>query len=501
VSRNAGEFEIKLRELLANYKRAQERLRANRHRFTQDSTAIPAGVGDALLTENLEAHTRTYLVDGIFAALGWTMSLGQDPVGQLLIEQPIRALRASTVKFMDYLGVEGNTDRPLLIVETKRPAARLPHYDGRPPMYETAGAYADLLAKGLSDPERLSADWPEWIDQVGGYARAVFARCQEWPRRVVITNGEWMIIFEDAASAFGTAEQVDPKGIVVLPRLSPAHETAGLVFQSIAYGQLVSNTEFRTPAELPFYLRAAAVDGVLHGLRVFAGEKRGHSKIEPTIYVTPLLFLRTVQGAWFKVHEESADHEFEIPYNKESVVTHLRQVDSAASALLFNVNHHLSAQMVPTELEQHCSNPDRLRELIPFVRRTESEFEVVTGRRTHYLLEQPRLANCPFHHWAHSLEAGQAATERAILRRSVSPKSFFSTGEDHHCSHLAVLTIKSQPLSEEFSSRPGIPMGSAGRAFCEIFPLDHHLCCQACVFHDVCSRSEAFRLPCHRVMP
>jgi hypothetical protein len=88
---------------------------------------------------------------------------------------------------------------------------------------------------------------------------------------------------------------------------------------------------------------------VLHGLRVFAGKKSGHRTIEPTIYVTPLLFLRTVRGAWFKVHEESADHEFEIPYNKEGLVAHLKHVDRAASALLINVNHHLSAQMVPTE--------------------------------------------------------------------------------------------------------------------------------------------------------
>ena len=60
------------------------------------------------------------------------MELGPDPVGQILVEQPTRERSGRSVKLMDYLGIEGQTDRPLLIVETKRAGARLPRLDGRP---------------------------------------------------------------------------------------------------------------------------------------------------------------------------------------------------------------------------------------------------------------------------------------------------------------------------------------------------------------------------------
>jgi hypothetical protein len=507
VSRNAAEFGDKLRELLRNYVDAQERLRASRRRFVAETRGLTADAAEMLVAENLEAHTRAYLVDGVLAALGWKMTLGPDPVGQLLVEQPIREPGGRSTKYMDYLGIEGDTDRAVMVVETKRPGANLPTYDGIPPANESEGAYVDVLARGLANPEKLGAEWSRWLIQVRGYARAVRARCGAWPERVVVTNGDWMIIFEKPEGAFGeekpsdaTAPRSSFSAIRVVPRLASVYESAHIIYQSIAYRQLVGTLAFWAPAQLPFYISAAGVDGVLHGIRVFTGKKRGHAKIEPTVYVKPLIFLRTLQGGWFRVHEESEDHEFEVPYSSESLGHHLATVDSAARALLEDVNHHLSLQLTPTQLEQHCASQERLAELPLLVWRSDTEFELVTGDKTHYLLEEPRVPNCQFHNWQKSKSIGHAATEGPVLRRSVDPKSFFYSGEEHYCSHRAVLMVKSQPLTQEFIALSGLGIGKVGDAFCRIFQLDHHLCCQVCVLHDECRQSEAFRLPCHRAM-
>jgi hypothetical protein len=498
MSRNANEFEIRLLDLLSQYQAARDTLENHRRRLTGSHLDSRSDLQAGVESEVLEAHVRVYLIDGILASLGWTMEAGSNPVGQILVEQPIRERFGSSVKFMDYLGIERRTDRPLLIVETKRPGAKLPQIDGRPPEHGTATEYCYLVAKGLADPERLNGDWSKWIRQLGGYPREVNAQRGLWPSRVVLTNGDWMIIFEDPADAFGDSREKDPNRIVVLPRLQPVEHTAAQIFRSLAYRQLVADTGPLSPANLLFHMTATDVDRVCHGLRVTTGHKRGKFKIEPTIYVQPILFLRTKHGVWFRIQEHADEHEVEVPHKTSDLVVHLRAVDAGAKALLSRVNHHLGAQLVPIRVVDHYSDVNSFDEIKGLTRLEGTEFEIMTGEWTHYLLEQPRVLECPFHHWDRSRQAGHPATEAAILKRSVDPKSFFVSGEDHHCSHRAVRTVKSYPLGQAIAARCGPRSGSEGQAFCEVFPLDHHLCCQVCAFHDACRRSEVFRLPCHQ---
>jgi hypothetical protein len=497
VSRNADEFGDRYRTLLAQYESARSELMRQRSRFISDDPALPEGSEGNLSADLLEAHARAYFVDGLLDALGWTMKLGPEPLGRLLVEQPNRRAAGGTVKFMDYLGIEGETDQPLLILETKRPGSKLPLLDGKPPIYGTATAYSSILAEGLADPSRLDAEWNRWIVQVTDYVRSVQERARQWPPRVAITNGDWMVVFATPANAFAGTGLVDAGCILVLPQLNAVDHAALLIFRSLAFTGLVREIGPLSPAELPFRIVATEVDRVVYGLRVNVGVKRGKYKIEPTIYVQPIIFLRTRTGAWFKVHELAEEHEVEVPHDPHALSSHLAEVERAAHSLLDAVNHYLDARLSPVSLEDHYSDADAFRELRGFSCRSESEFEIVTGTRTHYLLEQPRVTACRFHQWTESCGNGQAATEAPILKQSTSPKSFFCSGEDHHCTHRATLTAKSQPLDAGIAARHGPRSGEEGQAFCELYRLDNHLCCQACNFHDVCSRSNVFRLPCH----
>lgn len=58
-----------------------------------------------------------------------------------------------------------------------------------------------MIARALSG-ERLSGDWQQWIRDLADYVRAVAPRTSEAPRRVVLTNGGWLLVFLDPADAF-----------------------------------------------------------------------------------------------------------------------------------------------------------------------------------------------------------------------------------------------------------------------------------------------------------
>ena len=131
MNKNADEFEVRHRNMLPVWSYVQERLRASVRPLGRRVSELPADATESLIAVGLEAHERTYPVDGILLAeLGWTMDLGLDLVGKLLVDQPIRDRGERTTKYMDYLGIEnGNTERPLSLSRQSSRANR-PNYDG-----------------------------------------------------------------------------------------------------------------------------------------------------------------------------------------------------------------------------------------------------------------------------------------------------------------------------------------------------------------------------------
>lgn len=335
------------------------------------------------------------------------------------------------------------------------------------------------------------------IRQVIGYARTAHDRSGHWPRRVAITNGDWLIVFLDPAGAFAEDRAKRGADILVLPDVRLVDVVAPHIFRSLAYQGLLDERDPFSPAELAFYFSAADVERALHGLRVKAGTKRGSRKVEPTIYVQPLLFLRTRGGGWIRVIEQGDHDEAELPHDARLLGEHLRKVDECGRRLLASVNQHFRAALQPTTVEDHYVDRRYFESLKGFTRLGNDEYEIVTGQSTHYLLDRPRVSACPFHTWSKSEQIGQAATLSAIMARSVEQRSFFHSGEDHHCSHRVTLTVKGEPLRDAIADRCGTRSGEDSQAFCEIYSLDKFLCCQACVLHDVCKQALVFCLPCH----
>jgi hypothetical protein len=119
--------------------------------------------------ENLEEQIRAYVIDPLLEALNWR--IGKN----IIVEAFVRSQQTNKRRRLDYLGHEGDTPRPLLLVEAKRPHAPFLNVtqsteSGRNYMYK------DLLVETLhhlKDPRQrkppLLKEWFDWLTDVRDY--------------------------------------------------------------------------------------------------------------------------------------------------------------------------------------------------------------------------------------------------------------------------------------------------------------------------------------------
>jgi hypothetical protein len=143
-----------------------------------------------------EHHLRVLFVDGLLALLGWNVGhlLGEVPM------DPTGKLPVAERRFLDYLGYVSTVDggmAPLLLVETKRPGSALPRLRGG----AVAATYGEVLLRGIRG-ERLMPPWDEWVSTLRDYLSRLHARCSRMPARVLVTDGNWLIVFVDPAGSF-----------------------------------------------------------------------------------------------------------------------------------------------------------------------------------------------------------------------------------------------------------------------------------------------------------
>jgi hypothetical protein len=122
--RSADEFLRRFRKACDDYNRLFGPRVA---RVRAEYAKSPAGKPPPSLDESLEAHIRVYVVNALLAALNWRLDAKpEDGLPNLLPEAPVASKEKGTIRFLDCLGFERQTNSPLLIVETKRPSSPLP---------------------------------------------------------------------------------------------------------------------------------------------------------------------------------------------------------------------------------------------------------------------------------------------------------------------------------------------------------------------------------------
>lgn len=283
--RTATQFAGLLRTALDDYERYTARVADIRAFYTH--TRVSPDVDDAL-----EAHSRVYFINRFLEVLNWQVDDHSEEIF-LFPEAPLRSLQAHTIRFFDYLGVERRGAKPLLIVETKRPRMNLPRQKllGETDM---PLPYPILIAAGLHG-EDLGAEWNDYLATLRDYVCSVKDQVGFGPRRVVITNGDWLILFRNPADAFLPEGQCKSDNICVYGNgnalVECAHELFGLLECHTVREDVVIRA-IESAGELLFHVRPGDIDRVMHGLRLEYIEQVGmYGSERPEICVAPLLFI------------------------------------------------------------------------------------------------------------------------------------------------------------------------------------------------------------------
>lgn len=116
------------------------------------------------LDQILEVHARHYVVNAILAALNWRLDMSpEDGLPNLIPEAAVRSGERGTIRFLDYFGLEKRTEKPLLIVETKRPNTELPRT--RTPV----ATLSEVICLGLRGEPLINKDWNTWLTDLRDY--------------------------------------------------------------------------------------------------------------------------------------------------------------------------------------------------------------------------------------------------------------------------------------------------------------------------------------------
>jgi hypothetical protein len=353
-----------------------------------------------------------------------------------------------------------------------------------------------IISRGLAG-EQLRGNWSKWLEDLRDYVLSVKAKTGKVPKRVAITNGEWLVLFWRPVEAFVEKGKCDPRSILVFRTSDEILQGSADLFCKLEHQLVLGETSPLRPVELPFHVEAHQVQQAMHGLRLRYEEAKAIYQREPMVYVAPVIFLRTNLGAWLRV--ESAE-QYAIPHASDQLPAHLEAVRAAAGSLLAETCHVLHIDVSPTSLERHFADAGSFESQNAIIKLSGDHYWIITGNQTHFLMAEPTVPDCPHHDYAYSHRAGVAALPGPVLQRSVDPRSFFYSREKHHCAHHNVALAKSQSISRENRARCGSRSGRDGEAFCEIWSFERRLCCRTCVFENVCTKAQAFVLPCQRLV-
>lgn len=497
--RNSDNFSTRICSIHDEYNYTyQPRIEAIRKQYAVEPELIKLEK-EKLLDNSLEHHTRQYVVDHFLKALNWHF---ETDLPNLVAEAPVYSIGEKTTRFLDYLGVDKHRQKSLLIVETKRPNSKLPlpkgNRTGKPPRGES---YESLISSSLSDNNQLTEEWQDWLKTLRDYSQSIKVGSGQSPKRVVITNGDWLILFADPENAF-SSQFPNQNNIFVYENWSKIEEKSGEIFGLLEYYEILGIAPSLSLGEINFHLNPEKLDRAMFGVRLmYLEDPDFYLDSSPRIKVVPIIFIRSINGVWFRIEAQNPNHIKLIPTDSDDLEQHLTEFELLAFDLLNKINEKLETYLTCSSLSEHYDNPNLFSELTSVTKINNSqceEFLIVTGKSTHYLLRESTIPNCPYHYWDKSNMEGCATGTHPVKNSKISnPRTIFKTDIEHHCSHRDIMTAKSSKITIENRDRCGSRSSENQGAFCEILKFEEHLCCRTCAFEEVCTKAEVFRiLPC-----
>lgn len=423
-----------------------------------------------------EHDTRLLFVDELLGHLGWKRGAG----GNVLEEA---RLQGATTKFMDYVGVVDMAGNPLLLVEAK--AWDKPFVSAR--AGGTFATEAELIVAAIQhirdgkseDTSPAIAEWHKYLRQVEGYVRTLKEQYGHDLPRAMIVSGEWLVVFKRPTQTFLGA--LVPSDIAVYRRQEFAAQ-AGELFKLLHRSSLTQDAPIPLrPAQLGQFLELADVSGAFRGVHVHYDHKAGSCLFtpRPRISIYPAMFVVRNDDVIYTVMDNDTPVNLDYEHDNvggETLAPHLHAIDARSTALLAACVQELGGPLPSPPLGAFPGFPsDTMTKTLVGNLPEANHWFVATGNSSHFLLVEPRVADCRFHTWARC--GANAIGQSAISVRSVKQRAFFIDSQRHHCANQVVQDRRTKK--------------------CLIAPIDSRICCQVCAFLDHCWTSdEKANLPC-----
>jgi hypothetical protein len=440
-----------------------------------------SGAGEQQL---LEHATRVNFLDVLLELLGWDLGLGGN------VREEAR-IKPGEVKYLDYLGISADTAAPLLLVEAKAWDVQM-ITRGRSGMQATPKeliiqTMGHLNGGGSRDKSPSNVAWYDHLEQIQTYVRH-FRDHADYPLPcAVLTTGRWMVIFSAPWKSFVDG-RVDEDDIHIFG-IDDYLEKAEKIYRLLGRASLASDVPYPLrPAQLVSHIKGSEVKAAFHAVHV-RYETTGSPAFgrNPHILVYPVLvLLRSDEVQIMVSNGQKLSMQLDASETDEpaTLQTHLNAISEAAAALLAQCAGELGTAITPSDVTDFpgFSDPfgnsiDGRPRLIRVAGAPQDDWVIVTGLKTHYLLDRPTL-DCGFHSWTNSQAAGAANGPTALTAASLAnPRAYFPDAHFYHCSNIEV--------SDRRHDR------------CHIQAVDQRICCRACALFDACwPNDDGNRLPC-----
>jgi len=423
-----------------------------------------------------EAQVRQYIIDPMLEACGWKLN---DPT-YLVVEAGVDPSNDKQHRrFLDYFGV-GRRDecRASLLVEAKRLSHELPaHDEGMDLGRVMTDALKEAKKAGRTPSGKwkrslLSAEWLDVLTTLFDYVTRLHSSSHGAPRKVLLTNGDWLVVFIDPVKTL-VSHDFAANDLLVVSDLEQAGKSAASLFVHLAYESFTDSL----PEQKPFDLCRFVEPGGDPLPASFAAEiSTAQLRTRPLLGVLPAVAVRMPGGGWVR---------FKNPAVEERVLVEDAQLPEEMAAIRVHAEKLVSDLEPQRELSfvTAVAFEETVTKAPPFpssrlLRRDAADrFVMYLGTETHPFVDPGEFAGCQYHFYGEAKKEGVAA-EPPVYKRSTEPPAYFPSGSAQHCAHGGV---------------------HAQRAtICAIRAMDEFLCCRACALQVRCWPDGAPTFPCAR---
>jgi hypothetical protein len=495
LTSDIGAFGRHIAKNIRNFKDRVKLIRADETREVERG-GLRERVG---VDELLEHRTRRYVIDPMLRALGWDVG---DP--SQMTEEARSWDEEGENLYFDYLGLNRQS-APVLMVEAKGVDADGPRRPRQePPNGHDMAALISEALRPLEEGERHNAvvkQWADWLDTLRTYVRSLGAAKRATLKRVVITSGQWLIVFTDPVATLVTDTAPDAADIRCFVSFEDLEERHGELYRLLARPRLVNTLPLTFAlSEALAVLDPVAVDLMFRGVLVTTQLSGAERSRYPTRTVYPAVVLISGGHSFAVVDYEG--EPLEEPRKAERLSEFLTALQTRGDAFQARVLARLGrAELTPAALTRYpisireaaesdgldalpsstaalveANTPERPQLVrVAGDRPSDASYLVITGESWFHKLLQPFGTDCVFHSFIEARKQGVGGVQPSMGGR---PNSFTGAAEPQHCEHVDIHGLRQN--------------------ICQVLPIETHLCCRACVFYEVCWPTEEVqaRLPC-----